>query len=115
MPSHCPHCSQQFGDVPSLAGKSIDCPSCHRQFVFAALPQSDLVRPVATLRRKSNHSMTMWAMGIASLCWLMSLGIGLRLSSQGGLWFWCIRATVLYAGAMAILGVNYFLKLKSRH
>jgi hypothetical protein len=115
MPSHCPHCSQQFGDVPSLVGKSIDCPSCHGQFVFAALPQSELVKPVPTLRRTSNHSMTMWAMGIATLCWLMSPVIGLLLASQSGFWLWCIGATVLYAGAIAILGVNFFLKLNSRH
>lgn len=115
MPSHCPHCSQQFGDVPSLAGKSIDCPSCHRQFVYAALPPPELVRPVPIPRRKSNRLMTMWAMGIATLCWLMSPGIGILLSSQGGFWFVCIGATVLYAGAMAILSVNYFLELKSRH
>ena len=59
--------------------------------------------------------MTMWAMGIATLGWLISPALGILLSSQGGFWFWCIGATVLYAGAMAILGVNYFLQFKSRH
>jgi hypothetical protein len=115
MPSHCPYCSQPFGDVPRLAGKSIDCPSCHREFVFTPVPQSELVGPVPALRRKSNHSLTMWAIGIATLCWLMSPGVGYLLSSQSGFWFWCIGATVLYAGAMAILGVTLLLKLKSRH
>jgi len=108
MPSQCPHCSQQFGDVPGLAGKSLACPSCRREFVFTEL-LAELVRPVPVPRRQGNRSGIMWVMGIATLCWLLSPGIGFVLPHYGGFWFWFIRATALYAGAMAILVVRFFL------
>ena len=56
----------------------------------------------------------MWAMGIATLCWLLSLGLVLLLPQPGGFWLWCIGATVVYASAIAILGVNFALSLKFR-
>ena len=114
MPSQCPNCFQQFGDVPGLAGKSLACPSCHQEFVFAELFQSALLRPAPILRRKSSYSGIMWAMGIATLCWLLSLGLVLLLPQQGGFWPWCIGATVVYASAISILGVNFALKARCR-
>jgi hypothetical protein len=53
-------------------------------------------------------------MGIATLCWLLTLGITLQLSPEGEFWRWCLGATFVYTCAMAILGVNFTLSLKSR-
>jgi hypothetical protein len=56
----------------------------------------------------------MWAMGIATLCWLLAQGIALQLSPEDEFWRWCLGATVVYACAMAILGATFTLSLKSR-
>jgi hypothetical protein len=114
MPSQCPNCFQQFGDVPSLAGKSLACPSCHQDFVFAKLFEPAVVRPAPILRRKTSYSGTMWAMGITTLCWLLSLGLLSLLPHQGEFWTWCIGATIVYVGAISILGVNFAIKARCR-